>query len=80
MNTNMIEKKMTNGIAIRITSIGIETIICPFKLNITTMVNNKAINVIGEILGRNFSLNQVSPFDFIKPFLLMTAATKGIPK
>ena len=40
--------------AILKTSIGMDTIISPFKLNMTTIVNNKAIKVIGETKGINF--------------------------
>jgi hypothetical protein len=77
---NIIVKKITNGIAILTTSIGIETIISPFKLNITIIVNKRAINVIGEIVGMNFLLNHSSPLDLIKKYLLVTAKAKGSPK
>ena len=46
-------KKITRGKAIRSTSSGKSTIISPFKLNITTIVNNKAIKVMGETKGIN---------------------------
>ena len=42
---------MSNGIAIRTTSNGTLTITSPFNENITIIVNNNAINVIGLIFG-----------------------------
>src|ERR1035438_8435960 len=42
---------MVRGMATRTTSNGNCTIISPFRLNITTIVNNREINVIGLILG-----------------------------
>ena len=48
------------------TSFGISTISSPFKENITAIVNNKAINVMGEMRGKNFSVYQVSPLELIK--------------
>ena len=73
-------KKKTSGNAILKTSIGIETIILPFKLNIKTIVNNKEIKVIGEIKGINLVLNHSSPLILIKLYRLIIAAIKGIPK
>ena len=52
------------GIATFITSIGNSTILSPFKLNINTMVNSKAYNVMGDILGTNVLLYHSMPFDF----------------
>jgi hypothetical protein len=63
---NIKAKYTAKGSAMRKTSNGISTIICPFKLNITTIVNSKAINVIGETTGINFVVNQSTPFNFIK--------------
>ena len=59
---------------------GISTINSPFKENITTMVNNKAINVNGDMVGMNFLLYHASPFNFTKINLLKIPKTNGIPK
>ena len=45
---------MSNGNAITRTSKGIVTMSAPFNENMTTMVNNSAISVPGEMLGMNF--------------------------
>ena len=71
---------MINGIATFITSIGNSTILSPFKLNINTMVNNKAYNVIGDILGTNFLLYHSIPFDLIRKYRLKKPAKNGMPK
>src|SRR5690606_7153346 len=71
---------MTNGIAIFITSIGNSNILSPFRLNINTMVNSKAYNVTGDILGANFLLYHSTPFDLTRVYRLTKPATKGIPK
>lgn len=57
---------MINGIATFTTSIGNSTILSPFRLNINTMVNSKAYNVMGDILGTNFRLYHSIPFDFTR--------------
>ena len=64
----------------RNTSIGISTIIAPFKLNMMTIVKSKAINVMGEMVGIKCWLNHCSPFHLIKDNLEITAAANGIPK
>ncbi len=66
--------------AIRTTSNGICTISLPFKLNITTIVNSRAINVMGDMNGINLVLNHALPFNLISPYLLVMPAAKGIPK
>src|SRR5690606_16445877 len=71
---------MINGIAIFITSIGNSNILSPFKLNINTIVNSKAYNVRGDILGTNSLLYHSIPFDLIRVYRLKKPATKGIPK
>ena len=62
------------------TSIGISTINSPFSENITTIVNNRAIKVIGEIVGMNFFVYHSSPFNFTKISLLNIPITNGIPR
>src|SRR5690606_8431138 len=73
-------KYMISGIAIFITSIGNSNILSPFRLNISTMVNNKAYKVMGDILGTNVLLYHSMPFDFIRTYRLTKPAKKGIPK
>ena len=51
----MVAKNKIKGTAILKTSKGISTIVLPFKLNIITIVNSNAINVIGDTKGTNFS-------------------------
>ena len=62
------------------TSIGISTMSSPFRENITTIVNNKAINVKGEIAGINVLVYQSSPFNFTKTKRDKIPNTNGIPK
>ncbi len=50
--------------ATRTTSNGNCTIISPFRENITTMVNSKAIKVIGLIFGMNFFSYHWRPLAF----------------
>src|SRR5690606_22264510 len=71
---------MINGIATFTTSIGNSNILSPFRLNINTMVNSKAYNVMGDILGTNFLLYHSIPFDLTSAYRLTKPATKGIPK
>ena len=66
--------------AMRTTSNGICTINSPFKLNITTMVNNKAIKVSGEINGTNLSENHSFPLTAISMYLLRIPIRNGIPR
>ncbi len=49
-------------------------------LNMTTMVKSNATKVTGEINGTNLSWNQASPFHFIREYLLIIPAAKGIPR
>src|SRR5690554_5793450 len=71
---------MINGMAIFITSIGNSNILSPFRLNINTIVNSKAYNVMGDIRGTNFLLYHSMSFDFIRTYRLTKPAKKGIPK
>ena len=80
MRKNMMTKNIANGRATRNTSMGSCTIIFPLRLNITTIVKSSAIKVIGEIFGRNFVLNQTSPFCLIRTMRLITASINGMPK
>ena len=50
----------------RTTSMGIWTIRCPLRLNMTTMVNNKAINVNGLMRGTNSLSYHSLPLERIK--------------
>jgi len=52
-NRNIIRKYIIRGIAIEMTSKGSLTINSPFNENITTIVNNNDISVIGLIFGIN---------------------------
>jgi len=71
---------MMSGTATCSTSIGNSMILSPFRLNIRTIVNNRAYSVIGEILGTNFRLYHSIPFAFIKKYRVKNPAQKGIPK
>ena len=69
---------MSKGTAIIKISIGIFTINSPFNENMTTIVNNNAIKVIGEIVGMNFLVYHSSPFAFTNINLLNKPAKKGM--
>ena len=77
---NIKVKYSSNGIEISNTSIGISTINSPFSENITTIVNNKAIKVMGEILGINTLLYHSSPLSLTKKNLLKIPIRNGMPK
>jgi hypothetical protein len=53
LNKNMNMKYINSGTAIVNTSVGTCKIDSPFTENMMMMVNSKAYNVIGEILGMN---------------------------
>ena len=61
---------MSNGIAIRTTSNGTLTITSPFRENITIIVNNNAIKVIGLIFGMNTFSYHSRPFVLQKSSVL----------
>lgn len=71
---------MSNGMAILTTSIGSSMTFSPLTQNITTIVNNKATNVIGLNLGMNFSSYHFFSFFFIRIQRDKKPAMKGIPK
>ncbi len=64
----------------RTTSAGIETIISPLRLNMTTMVNNSAIKVRGLMRGMNDSSYQFLPLRLNSEKRVMTPAAKGTPR
>jgi len=66
--------------AIRTTSSGRRTIYSPFKENMITMVNSKAIKVSGLILGTNFSSYHSRPFAGSRKNLVRKPAVKGMPR
>ena len=73
-------KYNSNGIAIITTSRGSWTITFPFKLNITIIVNNSAMSVMGLIFGMNFSLYHSIHFRFTRKYLVNIPAINGIPR
>ena len=73
-------KYNNNGMAIITTSSGSWIITFPFKLNISMIVNNSAMSVMGLILGMNFSSYHSIPFRFTRKYLVSIQAMKGIPR
>ena len=71
---------MVSGMAMRTTSNGNCTIISPFRENITTMVNNKAIKVIGLIFGMKFFSYHSRPLAFSRAKRVSIPAMNGMPR
>lgn len=79
-NRNIITKYIISGIAINKTSNGNLIMYSPLSENITIMVNNRAISVIGLILGINLVLYQSLLLILIRKYLERKPAIKGIPR
>ena len=71
---------MTRGIDIVKTSKGSFKISFPFRVNITIIVNNSAIKVIGLIRGRNLFSYHSSPYFLTNNDLVTKPAKNGIPR
>src|ERR1039458_7170930 len=64
----------------RMAEAGGGSIISPFRENITTMVNNKAIKVMGLIFGMNFFSYHSRPLAFCSAKRVSMPARNGMPR
>jgi len=76
----MITKYSSRGMAIRTTSSGICTISLPLRLNITTMVKSRAINVMGLMNGMKRVSYHFLPFRRISTKREINPARNGMPR
>ena len=66
--------------AILTTSIGIETMSFPLRLNITTIVKRSATSVIGLIAGTKRRWYHSFPFSFTPTSRVRAPARNGMPR
>ena len=71
---------MSSGIAIRTTSSGSATMFSPLIENMTTIVNSRAISVIGLIRGMNTPSYHSRPRRRISTTRVRNPAMNGMPR
>ena len=80
LSRNMITKYSANGRAMRSTSSGMVRMSPPLRLNITTIVNRRATNVMGPMAGRKRRSYQSCPFRGSRTTRLSAPAANGRPR